>query len=222
MRQTFVFLAGSAALVLMPGCFGEYPSGDVSGKPAPGTAAVPPSGPTAAQPAAAPVPTRQGPAAAYPPLQPYPPQPYPPQPSPPAPAGPPAIVRGPSPGGMPAGYPSSPTSPPSTPGRGAVAIDLSAALSLPQTGPEGTMMGFSVDYQFSQGQPQPSETYSWVIERAKGAPAKISVQLKLKGNLSAMLVRGWRPEHGPFQTHIEDSSGRRVSEAEPLPSIGGY
>ena len=217
MTRGFYFLAGSAALVLVLGCFGDYPSGGVSGKQASGTAAAPSPGPKAAQPATTPVPTPQPPVAGHPPSQPSPPQPYPPTP-----ARPPAIAPGQSPARMPAGYPSSPTGPASTAGREAVAIDLSVGLSLPQTGPEGTMMGFSVDYQFSQGQPQPSETFFWVIERAKGPPVKIAVKLKLKDNLSIMVVRGWRPEQGPFQTHIEDSSGRPVSETALLPPMGGF
>jgi hypothetical protein len=101
-----------------------------------------------------------------------------------------------------------------------MAIDLSAGVALPQTGPEGTMMGFSVDYQFNQGEPPPSASFTWVIERAKGAPAKIQVKLKLKDNLSIMITRGWRPEQGPFQTHIEDASGRRISDTVPLVTIG--
>lgn len=222
MTERFAFLAGSAALVLVLGCSGDYPSASVDRKPTSGTAAVPSPGSKAAQPATAPIATPQAPVAGYPPSQPNPQQPYPPQTYPPTPAAPPAVAPGQTPGRMPAGYPSSPTAPPTTAARADVAIDLSAALSLPQTGPEGTMMGFSVDYQFTQGQPQPSETFFWVIQRAKGPPVKIAVQLKLKGNLSVMVVTGWRPEQGPFQTHIEDSSGRRVSETAPLSPMGGF
>jgi len=216
MTRGFYFLAGSAALVLVLGCFGDYPSGGGSGKQASGTPPAPSPGPKAAQPATPPVPTPQPPVAGYPPSQPSPAQPYAP-----IPPGPPAIAPGQSSARMPAGYPSSPTGPASTAGREAVVIDLSAALSLPQTGPEGTMMGFSVDYQFSQGQPQPSETFYWVIERAKGTPVKIAKRLQLKGNLQDFITT-WRPEQGPFQTHIEDSSGRPVSETAPLPPMGGF
>ena len=122
----------------------------------------------------------------------------------------------------PSGYPvPSPTAPGPTPGQ-QMSIDLSAGTALPQTGPEGIMMGFSVDYQFVQGQPQPSAPYFWVIERGGNrAPARIPVTLKPKDNLSKF-INGWRPEEGPFQSHIEDSSGRRLSEDERMVAPGGF
>jgi hypothetical protein len=92
---------------------------------------------------------------------------------------------------------------------GQEAIRLSAGVALPQTGPEGTLMSFSVDYQFTQGKPI-SSGYVWVVERAHGGPAKQLVQLARQGNLP-ILINGWRPEDGPFQTHIEDRSGNRLS-----------
>jgi hypothetical protein len=98
----------------------------------------------------------------------------------------------------------------------ALSIHLSAGTALPQTGPEGTMMGFSVDYEFDQGQPQPSETFVWVIERTQGEPARISRRLTANGNLSTDPFLPWRPEQGPFRTHIEDSSGHPVSETVDL------
>ena len=52
------------------------------------------------------------------------------------------------------------------------------------------MMGFSVDYEFIQGQPQPSEQYFWVIERAQGTPAKIAKKLQSKGTLEGFLITG--------------------------------
>jgi hypothetical protein len=107
-------------------------------------------------------------------------------------------------------------SPPGPPGAQGVAIGLSAGVALPQTGPEGTMMGFSVDYQFIQGQPHPSESFFWVIERAQGAPERVPRRLQPKGTLEGFITSGWRPEQGPFRTHIEDSRGRRVSETVDL------
>jgi hypothetical protein len=76
-------------------------------------------------------------------------------------------------------------------------------------------MGFSVDYQFIQGQPQPPEQFVWVIERTKGTPEKRQVKMKPKDTLYS-LISGWRPEQGPFRTHIEDSSGEHVSETVDL------
>lgn len=124
------------------------------------------------------------------------PPPPPPPPGPPSPA-------------LPA--PSSPA-PLATPQSAApvrMPIRLSTGVALPQTGPEGTLMSFSVDYSFDQGEPNPSG-YSLVIERTRGAPAKQSVRLARKGDLP-VLVSGWRPEDGPFRAYIEDLDGNRVS-----------
>lgn len=76
-------------------------------------------------------------------------------------------------------------------------------------------MGFSVDYQFVQGGPQSSQDYFWVIY-AGGKPAgKCPVKLEGRGNLST-LVPQLRPENGPFACHLEDYSGRRLSEVLPM------
>jgi hypothetical protein len=81
------------------------------------------------------------------------------------------------------------------------------------------MMGFSIDYEFDQGQPG-AEGYVWVIERAHGNPARQQVKLSPRGNLSVMMTQGWRPEHGPFHTHIEDNKGNKLSESVELPVTG--
>jgi hypothetical protein len=86
---------------------------------------------------------------------------------------------------------------------------------LPQTLPDGTAMGFSVDYQFTQGQPEPSAQYFWVIERGQGSPNKQAVRLQARGTLQGF-VTDFRPEHGPFQTHLEDARGNRLSPTVPL------
>ena len=88
-------------------------------------------------------------------------------------------------------------------------IRLSAGVALPQTGPDGILMSFSVDYEFTEGEPSSSE-YVWVIERAHGSPASQLVKLCRQGNLP-ILINGWRPEDGPFQTHMEDRNGNRLS-----------
>jgi hypothetical protein len=90
-------------------------------------------------------------------------------------------------------------------------IRLSTGVALPQTGPDGTLMSFSVDYEFTEGQPE-SGGYTWVIERAHGASAKQKAQLSSRGNLMA-LAPGWKPEDGPFKSHIEDLKGVRRSES---------
>lgn len=98
-------------------------------------------------------------------------------------------------------------------------IGLSAGVALPQTGPTGTMMSFSVDYRFIRGEPHSSPRYIWVIERANGEPLGHIARLATKGTLQTFILQ-WRPEQGPFRTHIEemsaDGSTRRVSRSVPL------
>ncbi len=103
---------------------------------------------------------------------------------------------------------------PSPSGSGAAAapkmpIQLSTGVALAQTLPDGTAVLFSIDYQFLGEEPQASTQYIWVIERARGKPGRIVVQLEKKGTLQT--VSPWRPEEGPFQGHIEDGSGNRLS-----------
>ncbi|MFZ1935287.1 MAG: hypothetical protein WAU84_16325, partial [Thermoguttaceae bacterium] len=87
-------------------------------------------------------------------------------------------------------------------------------------GPEGTMMMFSVDYEFAQGEPN-TAGYIWVIERAHGAVAKLQVKLTAKGTLETALTTNWRPEDGPFHSHLEDRKGNRVSESIEMAQTGG-
>ena len=93
-------------------------------------------------------------------------------------------------------------------------IQLSAGVALPQTGPDGTLMSFSVDYEFVEGEPS-SEGYVWVIERAHGSACEATGQVVEAGQPS-ILIPGWRPEDGPFQTHIEDRKGNPLSESIEL------
>ena len=120
----------------------------------------------------------------------------------------------------PATPPSSPPSPPSSSSpTGQESIALSTGVALPQTGPEGTMMLFSVDYEV-QGEPNTSG-YVWVIERAHGKPARIDRKLSKKGTLEGGMLTGWRPEDGPFHSHLEDHNGQRVSESIEMFVTGG-
>jgi hypothetical protein len=82
-------------------------------------------------------------------------------------------------------------------------IKLSAGVALPQLGPEGTLMTFSVDYRFLEGAPDPAAQYAWVIEPGKGEPLVQMVKLKRADNLTA-IVPQWRPENGPFKAHIDE------------------
>jgi hypothetical protein len=88
-------------------------------------------------------------------------------------------------------------------------VQLSVGIALPQATVNGTAMTFSVDYEFTQGEPSPAG-YVWVIKRAHGDPLKKPVQLRREGNLAAV-VTGWRPREGPFQAYIVDQSGNRQS-----------
>ena len=102
---------------------------------------------------------------------------------------------------------------PSTPSRPAPSqlpsIKLSAGVAVPQSLPTGTAMGFSVDYQFIGGSPGPSP-YAWVIQPGNGQVAKQPRQLQPRGTLQAFVLQ-FRPENGPFRTHIEDAQGNRLS-----------
>jgi hypothetical protein len=110
--------------------------------------------------------------------------------------------------------PTTPAAPEPTPPAVAAqtSIQLSTGVALPQTGPEGTMMMFSVDYEFTQGTPDSQQGYVWVIERTHGAAARQRVRLATKGTLQTPIQK-WRPEDGPFNSHLEDRKGNRVSES---------
>src|SRR5687767_7901480 len=84
-------------------------------------------------------------------------------------------------------------------------IKLSAGVALPQLGPEGTLMMFSVDYRFREGAPHPDAKYAWVIQPAKGDPLEQIVKLK-RGDTLQAIVPQWRPENGPFQSFIDEVS----------------
>lgn len=99
-------------------------------------------------------------------------------------------------------------------------IRLSAGVALPQTGPEGTLMSFSVDYQFTRGTPEPSSTYLWIIERQDGPPVELPVRpIEFRGTMQA-LAGSWRPEQGPFRARFDEvtaaGSRRPVSASVDL------
>ncbi|MCS7236756.1 MAG: hypothetical protein NZ899_00620 [Thermoguttaceae bacterium] len=97
----------------------------------------------------------------------------------------------------------------------AFAIQLSAGVALPQLLPTGTAMGFSVDYRWVQGEPEPNAPYFWVIESAGAPPVRQPVRLDRQGTLQGFVL-DLRPEHGPFQTYLTDRVGRRLSPTIPL------
>ena len=98
-------------------------------------------------------------------------------------------------------------------------IRLSVGLALPQTLPDGTQVGVSVDYKLL-GSLKPSAKYLWVVQSAKN---EVTMEVKLSqqgGNLANFLPYEIRPEHGPFKARIDEvtTSGSRVcvSNVEPL------
>jgi hypothetical protein len=94
-------------------------------------------------------------------------------------------------------------------------VQLSAGVALPQTLPTGTAMGFSVDYRWVEGQPDPRVRYFWVIEPAGAPPVRQPVQLEQEGTLQGFALE-LRPEHGPFQTYLADPRGHPISPKVPL------
>lgn len=100
----------------------------------------------------------------------------------------------------------------------AARVRLSAGVALPQTLPTGTAMGFSVDYEFETGGPQPSYTYLWVIRAAHADDVwQSEIPLEARGTLRTFVLQ-WRPEQGPFEAVLVEvnPSGRRPISA-PIP-----
>jgi hypothetical protein len=91
-----------------------------------------------------------------------------------------------------------------------ISIRLSAGTALAQSLPTGTAMGFSVDYRFESGQSDSSTDYLWVIKPSGRQPLKQPVTLQSEGTLQTF-VPNLRPGDGPFETHIENQRGVRLS-----------
>ena len=98
------------------------------------------------------------------------------------------------------------------------AVHLSAGVALPQTLPNGTAVGFSVDYQFKKGGSETQDKYVWIIQRRKGEPDIAPVNLAAKGTLQKFLP--WRPEQGPFESYVaeivEGGSHKAISKRVPM------
>ena len=113
-----------------------------------------------------------------------------------------------------------PTQTTSTDSAGKPTIRLSVGIALPQTLPDGTQIGVSVDYKLTSGALNPSAKYVWVIESRQGQTA-MQVQISPQGgNLASFLPIEIRPGDGPFKAWIEEvsTSGTRVrvSDVEEL------
>lgn len=94
-------------------------------------------------------------------------------------------------------------------------VRLSAGVALPQTLPDGSVMTFSVDYEFLPGYTPGSQSrYVLVIERPQGPPGRFPVQLRLRDTLA--IFTNWPPSEGPFRAHLEDGFGQRISDSVEL------
>ena len=105
-------------------------------------------------------------------------------------------------------------------------IRLSMGVALPQTGPDGILMSFSVEYDRPQATPIPSRWRTKPIRRITsgdrtGACALFKQAVHLGGqNTLVVLINGWRPTDAPFTTHIEDRYGHRLSRSIDLEGPG--
>jgi hypothetical protein len=93
--------------------------------------------------------------------------------------------------------------PPAAPAAASFPIRLSAGTSLPQTGPEGTLMSFSVDYQAAGYRPPLGARCVLVVERGDRKRVEQPAEVAANGTW-ALFVEGWPPEAGPFQAHVDE------------------
>lgn len=169
--------------------------------PVPQPAAVQEHQPPAAEPDSPPL--AENPPAEPQPAEPQPAQPQPAQPQPPA---------------------AQPTyAPPSRPARQPLA-HLSAGVAVPQSLPNGTQIGVSVDYKVT-GQLHPSATYVLVVVSSAGeivVPVKLSPQ---GGTIQGFLDLSVRPEHKPFEAFLAEalpSSRQRTKVSNTVPLQTSY
>lgn len=121
---------------------------------------------------------------------------------PPAPVTPQVLgeVPPPAPASLPAAAVPIPTKP----------VRLSLGTHLPQTGPDGLIILFSVEYRLA-GELNSGSQYVWVIHRNQGGPdAEKAVSLQSEGTLQD--IQSWRTEDGPFQSWIEERSASSRQE----------
>lgn len=94
-------------------------------------------------------------------------------------------------------------------GGNSLPVELSVGVALPLTLPEGTVMSFSVDYEFVDGAPPRQESF-WVVTNGQGEAFRQPCQLSAQGNLSGFIPQ-WRESDGPFRSRIEDAQQRPLS-----------
>jgi hypothetical protein len=93
---------------------------------------------------------------------------------------------------------------------------LSRGVSLAQTGPEGTMMGFSVEYRVAGGPSATGSKHFWLIKPAQGSSSRQEISLRDRGTLEGFFPQ-YRPEHGPFEACVvqQDALGKE-SQVSPF------
>jgi hypothetical protein len=217
-RSTFcraaALLAAPLFLVAASGCT-DLVADLMAAKPAPPQApAAPSTAPPATVPATPSTPaTTAGDSASFPSGGPQATYPAAPTYTPP-PTSPPAAPASPA-SGSPSPPPVTSTPPPAPASGGDVDLHLKVGVALPQTGPNGTLMGFSVDYYLIAGSLHEEARYSkfyWVIEGMEGFRLATQIpQLKQSDNL-LLLKDGWRPENGPYRCYVveERRDGKRI------------
>ncbi|MEX0717730.1 MAG: hypothetical protein WD066_14145 [Planctomycetaceae bacterium] len=82
----------------------------------------------------------------------------------------------------------------------AFAIELKRGVALAQTLPNGTAMGFSIDYRFLRDGPRSNWRYLLRYQAGDGRRFDQPVALDRQGTLQQFV--GWRPEDGPFHARI--------------------
>lgn len=92
-----------------------------------------------------------------------------------------------------------------------------------QTLPEGSAMGFALEYEFTSGTPKPGVTYEWVVEPPQGQAWRRTVELAARGNLNTFVME-WPPAEGTYTTYLNeiDTSGQRQLVSKRLKLICAY
>jgi len=100
-------------------------------------------------------------------------------------------------------------------------IQLATGVSLPQTTVDGTIMSFSVDYEFSAASPAPNARYAFMVRRQDGEAYFQEQPLGQQGNLM-LVVPNWRPDDGPFHGSIVQLDARQqpIAESEAIELTG--
>ena len=106
---------------------------------------------------------------------------------------------------------SAPQPPPQAPQAAQPPIRLSAGVAVPQSLPDGTQIGVSVDYRVS-GRINTSSRYLLVIE-SKGKEVEFEVKLSPPGGtLQGFCPASVRPEDQPFRARLDEQRSANVRD----------